>query len=427
MAHPSSSDRDDGSRQRDWTKTSKALRHFAADRASDEKLMRRGFLRRTAHRLFTGEKTRPEEPEPAETLDEARSSYTDSAGETRPSEIGVDCPRGADFDALPRTGVGESRVFSVDGQFSGLSFVSDSKEHVLMQAKEKPAYLDALLERRQSSEYFSARELKERFHMMVIDTKELFKHILVPINGGQVSGHTQELKKRSHVTVGDAKGFFEHTPVPAIGDQSSGHAHELKKRFHVSVIDAKESFEHTPMLSIGQFFGHAHELMKRLHVTAIDAKEFFEHTPLLTFGQFSEDTHDLKKRFHVMVIGAKDFYEYTPGVLHANMKPAQLDALLKRRAEVRLIWDKGKSRALIIGGQLSGYFSANESKKRLYVTVAGAKGFFEYTPGVLHADIAAFFQRSRQPFEVLENQYKSHSQGIIGTLQPLDQFTEHIM
>ena len=49
MAHPSSSDRDDGSKQRAWTKTLRALWHFAADRASDEKLMKRGFLRRTAH------------------------------------------------------------------------------------------------------------------------------------------------------------------------------------------------------------------------------------------------------------------------------------------------------------------------------------------------------------------------------------------
>ena len=44
MAHPSSSDGDDGSRQRAWTKTLKALRHFAADRVADEKLMERGFL-----------------------------------------------------------------------------------------------------------------------------------------------------------------------------------------------------------------------------------------------------------------------------------------------------------------------------------------------------------------------------------------------
>ena len=41
MAHPSSSDGDDGSRQRAWTKSLKALRHFAADRVADEKLMER--------------------------------------------------------------------------------------------------------------------------------------------------------------------------------------------------------------------------------------------------------------------------------------------------------------------------------------------------------------------------------------------------
>ena len=43
MAHPSFSDGDDGSRQRAWTKTLRALRHFAADRIGDEKLMERGF------------------------------------------------------------------------------------------------------------------------------------------------------------------------------------------------------------------------------------------------------------------------------------------------------------------------------------------------------------------------------------------------
>ena len=44
MAHPSSSDGDHGSRQRAWTKSLKALRHFASDRVADEKLMERGFL-----------------------------------------------------------------------------------------------------------------------------------------------------------------------------------------------------------------------------------------------------------------------------------------------------------------------------------------------------------------------------------------------
>ena len=43
MAHPSFSDGDNGSRQRAWTLTLKALRHFAADRVGDEKLMERGF------------------------------------------------------------------------------------------------------------------------------------------------------------------------------------------------------------------------------------------------------------------------------------------------------------------------------------------------------------------------------------------------
>ena len=44
MAHPSSSDGDGGSRQRAWTKSLKALRHFASDRVAGEKLMERGFL-----------------------------------------------------------------------------------------------------------------------------------------------------------------------------------------------------------------------------------------------------------------------------------------------------------------------------------------------------------------------------------------------
>ena len=44
MAHPSSNEGDDGSRQRVWTKTSKTLRHFAADKVADEKVMERGFL-----------------------------------------------------------------------------------------------------------------------------------------------------------------------------------------------------------------------------------------------------------------------------------------------------------------------------------------------------------------------------------------------
>ena len=156
-----------------------------------------------------------------------------------------DCLRGVDFDAFSRTGVGESRVSSV-GQFSGHSFVLEPKEHVLMQAKKKPAYLDALLERRQSSEHFSARELKKRSHMMVIDTKEFFEIEHTPVRTfGQISGHTHELKKRFHVTVIDAKKFFKHTPVLIIGGQSSGHARELKKRSYVTVIDAKEFYEHT--------------------------------------------------------------------------------------------------------------------------------------------------------------------------------------
>ena len=44
MAHPSSIDGDDGSRQLAWTKTLRALLHFAADRVADETLMERGFL-----------------------------------------------------------------------------------------------------------------------------------------------------------------------------------------------------------------------------------------------------------------------------------------------------------------------------------------------------------------------------------------------
>ena len=43
MAHPSSSDEDDGSRQQVWTKTLKALRHFAADKVAGKTLMERGF------------------------------------------------------------------------------------------------------------------------------------------------------------------------------------------------------------------------------------------------------------------------------------------------------------------------------------------------------------------------------------------------
>ena len=76
--------------------------------------------------------------------------------------------------------------------------------------------------------------------------------------------------------------------------------------------------------------------------------------------------------------------------------------------------------------------------------VINAKDFFEYTPGVLHAsmalsmadtlgltgpladDIAAFFQRSCQPFEAPDYQHKSHSGAIIGNLQQLDQFTKQI-
>ena len=44
MARPSFSDRDDGSRQRAWTKTPKTLRHVAADRVANEKLLERGFM-----------------------------------------------------------------------------------------------------------------------------------------------------------------------------------------------------------------------------------------------------------------------------------------------------------------------------------------------------------------------------------------------
>ena len=50
----------------------------------------------------------------------------------------------------------------------------------------------------------------------------------------------RELKNQFHVTVIDVKSFFEHTLVLIIGGQFPGHTRELKKRFHVTAIDAKE-------------------------------------------------------------------------------------------------------------------------------------------------------------------------------------------
>lgn len=44
-----------------------------------------------------------------------------------------------------------------------------------------------------------------------------------------------------------------------------------------------------------------------------------------------------------------------------------------------------KPRALVIGGQFSGIFSARDLKKKFFVTVVDAKEYFEYTPGVLRA------------------------------------------
>jgi len=44
-----------------------------------------------------------------------------------------------------------------------------------------------------------------------------------------------------------------------------------------------------------------------------------------------------------------------------------------------------KPRALVIGGQFSGNFSAKDLKKKFHVTVVDAKEYFEYTPGVLRA------------------------------------------
>jgi hypothetical protein len=44
-----------------------------------------------------------------------------------------------------------------------------------------------------------------------------------------------------------------------------------------------------------------------------------------------------------------------------------------------------KRRALVIGGQFSGNFTARDLKKHFHVTVVDAKEFFEYTPGVLRA------------------------------------------
>ena len=44
-----------------------------------------------------------------------------------------------------------------------------------------------------------------------------------------------------------------------------------------------------------------------------------------------------------------------------------------------------KPRALVIGGQFTGNFSAKDLKKKFHVTVVDAKEYFEYTPGVLRA------------------------------------------
>ena len=71
--------------------------------------------------------------------------------------------------------------------------------------------------------------------------------------------------------------------------------------------------------------------------------------------------------------------------------PQQANAVEKVALDPNLAREKddheGKSRVLIIGGQFSGYFSANESKKRFYVTVIGAKEFFECTPTVFCANV----------------------------------------
>jgi NADH dehydrogenase FAD-containing subunit len=45
----------------------------------------------------------------------------------------------------------------------------------------------------------------------------------------------------------------------------------------------------------------------------------------------------------------------------------------------------GKPRALIIGGQFTGTFTARDLKKKFEVTVVDAKEYFEYTPGILRA------------------------------------------
>eukprot|EP00406_Dinophysis_acuminata_P056190 CAMPEP_0179306330 /NCGR_PEP_ID=MMETSP0797-20121207/50075_1 /TAXON_ID=47934 /ORGANISM="Dinophysis acuminata, Strain DAEP01" /LENGTH=52 /DNA_ID=CAMNT_0021015989 /DNA_START=75 /DNA_END=229 /DNA_ORIENTATION=+ len=42
-------------------------------------------------------------------------------------------------------------------------------------------------------------------------------------------------------------------------------------------------------------------------------------------------------------------------------------------------------RALVIGGQFSGIFTATDLKHNFRVTVVDAKEYFEYTPGVLRA------------------------------------------
>ena len=42
---------------------------------------------------------------------------------------------------------------------------------------------------------------------------------------------------------------------------------------------------------------------------------------------------------------------------------------------------------LVIGGQFSGTFTAKDLTEHFYVAVVDAKEFFEYTPGILRANV----------------------------------------
>ena len=300
MTHPSSSDGDDGSRQRAWTRRWKAtLRHFAVDRADDhlEAQVQADVTKEDTRRdgeagaLGTAQHKPATESEPDETPGEARPSWAAQSDTTnaRPEiadSIGEAWPSGTG-DGCPRAPVFE--VIPRTGLGDTATAAPTAAKRVddtwpLGTAKCTPATVSETAE----SLGEAARKAAKKWKVLRHPTAD------------HDASKGRAFRKKADERVGESE-LSRSVRDPNESRESKSRGREIKSKQQTA-----------------RYCAHATDPFCNMVGGS-------ESRVLIIGGQFSGNfsRRELKERFHVAVVDAKEeFSQYTPGVLRANVKPA---------------------------------------------------------------------------------------------------------